>query len=147
MNTNEGLRYHARFAVKWPVTYGNEELFGRGTVLDVSHAACQLAGTMPVAVGMRLKLWIAPPHRENSLCVDEARVLWVKDHGCGLEFRGLSSRDQRWLMGFLETAERRNSFQRLLQSPSKMGRHAARLAVEGMKEDHSWLASYIHTHR
>jgi hypothetical protein len=31
-----GLRKHARFAVKWPVTYLNEGLSGEGTVLDIS---------------------------------------------------------------------------------------------------------------
>ncbi len=119
MRTNEGLRYYARFPVRWPVTYGNDELFGQGNVLDVSHAGCQLADTMPVAAGMVLKLWILPSHREDQLCVEEARVLWVKDYEFGIELRYLPSRDQRWLMGFLESAERRNSFRTLLQLPSK----------------------------
>lgn len=33
MKTHKGFRHHARFAVRWPVTYWNEGvLFGQGTV-------------------------------------------------------------------------------------------------------------------
>ena len=110
VNAKEGLRQQARFAVRWPVTYWNEGLFGQGTILDVSHIGCQLAGTMPVSVGMLLKLWISPLHKEEHLCVEEARVLWVRDYEFGLELRRLPSTDHRWLAGFLETAERRSSF-------------------------------------
>jgi hypothetical protein len=129
MKTTKSLRHHARFAVRWPVTYWNEGLFGQGTVLDVSHVGCQMAGTMPVAVGIVLKLWIRPPYREDKLCVEEARVLWAKDYEFGLELRRLPARDHRWLMGFLETAERRNSFRRFLQSPTKEDLAAMPLAL------------------
>ena len=129
MKTNEGLRHYARFAVKWAVIYWNEGLFGQGTVLDVSHVGCQMAGTMPVSVGMVLKLWIAPSHREDKLCVEEARVLWTKDNEFGLELRRMPASDHRWLLGFLETAERRNSFRRLLQSPTKEDLAAMPLAL------------------
>jgi PilZ domain-containing protein len=119
MKTNEGFRHHARFAVSWPVTYWNENvLFGQGTVLDISHVAGRLAGTMPVAVGMVLKVRIAPPQRENPLYVHEGRVLWAKGCKFGVELRGLSSTDHRWLIGFLQNAERRNSFRQVTQAPT-----------------------------
>ena len=129
MKSNEGVRCHPRFRVRWPATYWNEGLFGQGTVLHVSHLGCQLAGTMPAAVGMLLKLWISSPHREEPLCVEEARVLWVKEYEFGVELRRLPSSDHRWLMGFLESAERRNSFRGLRQSPSKEDLDAMPLAL------------------
>ena len=119
MKMNEGFRHHARFAVWWPVTYWNEDLlFGQGTVLDISHVACRLAGTMPVAVGMVLKVRIAPPQREDPLYVQEGRVLWAKGCIFGLELRGLSAIDHRWLVGFLQNAERRNSYRQVSQVPT-----------------------------
>jgi hypothetical protein len=107
MNTSEERRCHPRFPVKWLVLYGNKELFGQGTVLDVSHAGCQVAAMMPVTVGMRLKLWIFTPHRKDPLYVGEARVCWAKVSRFGLELRRLHLTDHSWLVSFLETAERR----------------------------------------
>jgi hypothetical protein len=59
---------------------------------------------------MLLTLSISPAHKEDRLAVEEARVLWVKGTQFGLEFRRLSPTDHRWLMRFLENAERRNSY-------------------------------------
>lgn len=129
MKSNEGLRHHVRFAVKWPVTYWNERLWGQGTVLDVSHVCCQLAGTITVAVGMVLKLLVSPPHKEEKLCIEEARVLWVRGYEFGVELRHLPSTDHYWLIGFLERAERRNSFRRGLQHPTKQDLAAMPLAL------------------
>ena len=111
MKTIKGQRTHSRFIAGWPVTYWNDELFGQGTVLNVSHVGCRMAGTMPVEKGMPLKLWISPPTKEDVLCIEEARVLWVKDHEFGVEFRSMAMIDQRELAAFLDSAERRQSFQ------------------------------------
>jgi hypothetical protein len=111
MNMSEELRSHPRFAVMWRVLYGNKELFGQGTVLNVSHGGCQVAAIMPVAVGMRLKLWIFTPYRHDPLYVGEARVCWTKVDRFGLELCRLHFMDHRWLMSFLENAQRRNNFQ------------------------------------
>lgn len=47
---------------------------------DLGRLPCgvQLAGTMPVAVGMVLKARIGPAQREEALYVHEARVLWAE---------------------------------------------------------------------
>jgi hypothetical protein len=111
MKTIKGQTTHSRFVAQWPVTYWNDELFGQGTVLNVSNLGCRMAGTMTVEEGMRLKLWISPPTKEDVLCIEEARVLWVKDHEFGVEFRSMDLIDQRELGVFLDNAERRQSFQ------------------------------------
>ena len=110
MKTRPRLRSHARFAVTWPIVYSNDELTSHGTVLDLSLIGCQVMGTVAVSVGMLLQLSISPPHKEENLCVELARVLWVKGDQFGLEFRRLPAMDQRWLLRFLENAERRNSY-------------------------------------
>jgi hypothetical protein len=129
MATKELLRCRARFSVKWPVTYWNEGLFGRGTILDISHVGCQMAGTMPVRAGMILKLWVAPPQGETRLCVEEARVLWSKEYEFGLEFRDMVPDERQWLIWYLDLAERRNSFRNLGELPSKEDLAAMPLAL------------------
>ena len=106
-------RQHARFVVQWPLFYANDELIGQGALLNLSQVGCQIAGTMPVHQGMILRMWVSPAHKEECLCVEEARVLWVKEHEFGLELGRLHSADHRWLKAFLETAERRDSFRRI----------------------------------
>lgn len=113
MASVQGNRQHARFEVQWPLLYANDELIGHGTMLNVSRLGCQIAGTMPVSEGMQLRIWVTPPHREETLCVEEARVLWVKGHEFGVELRRLAPFHQRWLQSFLETAERRDSFRKM----------------------------------
>jgi hypothetical protein len=51
----------------WPLLYANKELVGQGTLLTVSEREWQVVGTMPVKMGMGLKMWISPGHRDR-LC-------------------------------------------------------------------------------
>jgi hypothetical protein len=97
--------------VQWPMLYANKKLIGQGTVLNVSHECCEVAGTMPVEVGMVLKVWISPAHRDEAVYVKEARVLWSKAHQFGLELCRVDVQDYEWLMGFLENTECRHNFQ------------------------------------
>ena len=110
MKTRPTLRNHARFAVLWPIIYSNDGLSGHGTVRDLSLIGCQVKGMVPVSVGVVLQLSISPPHKEDKLCVEVARVLWVKGDQFGVEFQRLTPMDHRWLLRFLENAERRNSY-------------------------------------
>jgi PilZ domain len=92
------------------MVYSSEALTGEGTLLDLCQVGCRAEGTMQVNVGMLLTLSISPPHKEDQLCVQKARVLWVKDDHFGLELQGLAPADERWLQRYLENAERRNSY-------------------------------------
>ena len=129
MKAIKDQRSHWRFAARWPMTYSNDELFGHGTILNVCHTGCRVAGTMTVEEGMRLKLLITPPNKEEALCIEEARVLWVKDHEFGIGFRRMATIDQRELAAFLNSAERRQSFQPVLQSSYDDDRVARPLAM------------------
>ena len=129
MAMKEFLRCHARFSVKWPATYWNEGLFGQGTIMDISQIGCQMAGTMPVAAGMLLKLWVALPYGEHTLCIEQARVLWSKGYEFGLELRYMLPDDRQWLIRYLELAERRNSFRKHAEAPSKEDLAAMPLAL------------------
>ncbi len=97
------------FLVRWPLLYTNRKLIGQGTVLHVSHRSCRVAGTMPVAAGMVLTVWISPANRDEALYVKEARVLWAQTNEFELELRQVDSKDNQWLMSFLENAEHRHA--------------------------------------
>ncbi len=117
MKTIDEGRCRSEYDARWAVTYWNDELFGQGTILNISHQGCRIAGTMTVVEGMRLKLWISPPTKEDELCVEEARVLWVNDYEFGLAFQRVAAIDRRELAVFLQNIERRQSFQPV-HSPS-----------------------------
>lgn len=80
-------RKHARFAVKWAVTYSNDQLIGEGTVVNVCNGGCQIAGSIAATVGTRLELSISPSSKDDPLFVEIAEVRWNKDDQFGLEFR------------------------------------------------------------
>lgn len=93
--------------VAWPLLYANKELIGEGTLLKLStDRSCHVAGTMPVAVGMVLKVWISPANRDEALYLQEARVVWVRGHEFGIELRQVDLDDHQWLMRLLINAER-----------------------------------------
>jgi hypothetical protein len=105
MDSPREWREPSRLEVQWLVLYANKSLIGQGTLLTISQEGCQVAGTMPVAVGMVLKIWISPADRDEALYVKEARVLWVRAHQFWLEFRQVDGQDHQWLINFLENAD------------------------------------------
>jgi len=108
MGTIERHRHHARFDIRWPVLYGNDELLGQGTLLDISEMDCRVAGTMPVTAGMVLNLWVFPPHEGDELYVEEARVLWVNGQEFGFDIGRFQLPDLQWLKDDLERADCRD---------------------------------------
>jgi PilZ domain len=105
MDSLRKWREPSHLEMQWLVLYANKSLIGQGTLLTVSHEGCQVAGTMPVAVGMVLKVWISPADRDEALYVKEARVLWMRGHQFWLEFRQVDVQDHQWLINFLESAD------------------------------------------
>jgi hypothetical protein len=92
--------------VAWPLLYANKKFIGQGTMLKVSaDRGCHVAGTMPVAAGMVLRVWISPAHRDEALYVKEARVLWARRHEFWLDLRQVDSQDHQRLIRFLGTQQ------------------------------------------
>jgi hypothetical protein len=92
----------APVSVQWPLLYANTDLIGKGTLLTVTNFECVVAGTMPVAEGMLVKMWISPEQRNDALYVKAARVLWVRQNKFGIELVELDAYDQRWLTRFVQ---------------------------------------------
>jgi len=114
MNLLSAVRNHPRFPIQWPTLYGGHDFIGQGTVLDVSLMGCRMAGTMPPEPGLRLSLCLYPAHRNTEIYVEEARVKWITGEQFGIEFVKVRTKDLQWLIGYLDRAERRNSFRQLV---------------------------------
>jgi hypothetical protein len=114
MEAAERVRSQPRFGVQWPILYRGEDFIAEGTMVDVSLQGGRFAGTMPVEVGMRLGLYIDPPQKSDDLMIEEAVVTWVNNDQFGTQFINMRTQDMDWLRGYLEIAERRNSFRHVL---------------------------------
>ena len=114
MNLLNAVRNHPRFPIQWPTVYGGDDFIGQGTILDVSLMGCRMAGTMPPEPGLRLSLCVYPAHRNTEIYVEEARVKWITGEQFGIEFVKVRTKDLQWLIGYLDRAERRNSFRQLV---------------------------------
>jgi hypothetical protein len=85
MSRRHQIRREARPAfLLWQVFYGNEELAGEGTVLDMHTTGCRIAGTMPVKAGMRLRLSLRPRQYPKEIFETEGTVKWTKRLQFGL---------------------------------------------------------------
>ena len=93
---------HTSVSIQWPLLYANNDLIGKGTVLTISARECVVTGTMPVAEGMLLKVWISPAQRNDALYVKAASVVWARQNEFGLEMLQVDAQDQEWLTRFVE---------------------------------------------
>ncbi|HKY72580.1 MAG TPA: PilZ domain-containing protein [Nitrospira sp.] len=114
MEVSERVRSQPRFEVQWLMLYRGENFLAEGTMLDISLQGGRFAGTMPVKVGMRLAIYVDSPQKPEDLVIEEAVVRWVSEEQFGAEFIRMGADDMDWLRGYLEIAERRNSFRHLM---------------------------------
>ena len=114
METSEQVRSQPRFTVQWPMLYRGDDFIAEGTMVDISLGGGRFAGTMPVEIGMHLAIYIDPPQKSDDLMIEEAVVTWVSDGEFGTQFVKMRTQEMHWLKGYLEIAERRNSFRHVL---------------------------------
>lgn len=134
MDTSETVRKDPRFNVGWPILYIGDDFVAEGTIVDLSLDGGRFAGTMPVAVGMHLALFMDSPQKDEDLIIEDAVVMWVREHEFGAQFRKIRTDNQQWLRGYLETAERRHSFRRmsgLATDSSEVARVPLALSLKG----------------
>ena len=92
--------------ISWPVSYafvGSRNFLSKGTILDVTASGFRVTGTMPVEVGMRLRLWGGPPAKPAPFDI-RATVVWAKGHEFWLDLHSLGVEDRQWLTRFLAEA-------------------------------------------
>lgn len=85
--------------------FGDDELEGEASVIDVSTNGCQATSLTEVKVGTLLKLSLFLQDQEWPLRIDEAVVRWVRGQSFGLEFIGIRPAQRERLRALLMKAK------------------------------------------
>lgn len=85
-------RYHPRVPVQWPAVFFTSQVFGHGTVIDVSALAWRIRGSVRLVAGMQLTVLVCP-QGSGYFEIEEGTVLWAKDHEFALEIYQVRARD------------------------------------------------------
>jgi hypothetical protein len=91
-------RYHPRVSVEWPTVFFTSQVFGHGTVVDVSALAWRIRGSVPLVAGMHLAVRVWPqvpvgPPRAGYFEIEEGTVLWARDKEFALEIYQVRPQD------------------------------------------------------
>lgn len=106
-------RQHCRVPVLWRVVFYSDRLFAHGTVLDISPKGWRIASlvSVPTDVNMKLRVW-PRASQYQYLEIEEATVLWVKEHQFAIAITRLCPKDEETMfelekrtMGFRLTVE------------------------------------------
>lgn len=66
-----------------------------GMTIDFSPEGCAIQHeTLALHCGMRVKLRLALPDRQDCVEIDQAIVTWTRKHQCGIRFMALTQEDQ-----------------------------------------------------
>ena len=109
MEASERVRVHPLCHMQWPMLYCGADFVAEGTMLDLSLEEGRCAGTMPVEVGMRLRIYIDAQQKREDLIIEEAVVTWVSDNEFRTQFVKMESPNAKWLAGYFEMAEAASS--------------------------------------
>jgi hypothetical protein len=91
-------RYHPRVSVDWPTVFFTPQVFGHGTVVDVSALGWRIRGSVPLVAGMQLAVRVWPqllvePPRSGYFEIEEGTVLWARDKEFALEIYQVRAQD------------------------------------------------------
>lgn len=81
--------------------FGEEELEGEATILDLSTGGCQATSLTEVKLGAALKLSLFLQDQPWPLRIDESIVRWIRGDTFGLEFTGLRPAQRERLRSIL----------------------------------------------
>ena len=81
--------------------FGEDELEGEATILDISTNGCRATSLTEVRVGLSLKLSLFLQDQQWPLRIDEALVRWVDGQTFGLELVGIRPAQRERLRAFI----------------------------------------------
>jgi PilZ domain-containing protein len=83
------LRKNQRFNEVMPVRYRREGTVCEGLLNELALSGCSITGTVPVSVGMVLRVQLRVPGDPEPFLIERAMVKWVKRLEFGVEFEQL----------------------------------------------------------
>ena len=66
--------------------FGEDEFEGEATLLDISASGCRASSSIPLEIGMILRLSLFLPDHQWPLRINQAIVRWIDNKEFGLEF-------------------------------------------------------------
>ena len=101
--TKFSIRSFHRFPVQCRAYYSHNKERGTGTIWNLSLTGWRIDGTLPVAPGTVLSLWIVPPDKAPTIFVDRATVRWSRGVEFGLEMSAIRDREAALLKRLVES--------------------------------------------
>ena len=101
-------RKHTRFAVQLPVSFGENQISNRGTILNISAEGCAITSETVVDVAIYLQLTMQLLEREEPVQIDLAAVRWASATRFGVEFIKIRPEEEERLKKFVAVVESTN---------------------------------------
>ncbi len=98
-------RKHTRFAVQLPVSFGENQISNRGTILNVSAEGCAITSEAIVETAVYLQLAMQLREQEGPVQVDLAAVRWSSATKFGVEFIKIRPEEEQRLKKFVKALE------------------------------------------
>jgi PilZ domain len=95
------VREFRRFPVNCLLYFSSDEVYGKGTVWNVSLGGWRADSEVAVAIGTTLTLFIMLPDTRQAVLVDEAVVCWRRGYDFGLAIRKITPNDATRLRDFV----------------------------------------------
>jgi hypothetical protein len=95
------VREFRRFPVNCSLYFSSDEVYGKGTVWNLSLGGWRVDSEVKVPPGTTLTLFVMLPDSQQAVLVDEAVVCWRRRHDFGLAIRKISPDDAARLRGFV----------------------------------------------
>lgn len=95
------LREYRRFPVNCLLYFSSDQLYGTGTVWNLSLGGWRVDSEVAVATGTTLTLFVMLPDNKQAVVVDEATVCWSRGHEFGLAIREMQDQDASRLKDFI----------------------------------------------
>jgi hypothetical protein len=95
------IRQYRRFPVNCLLYFSSDELYGTGTIWNLSLGGWRVDSDVEVSTGTTLTLCVMLPDNKEALLVDQAAVCWSRGHEFGLVIREMKDQDRVRLRDFI----------------------------------------------
>ncbi|MDA2910554.1 PilZ domain-containing protein [Nitrospiraceae bacterium AH_259_D15_M11_P09] len=103
------LREYLRAAFECPAELFGDELFGEGTVLNLSIGGFAVESDQPVKAGMTLKLRVFLPDDEKPIVI-RATIRWAREGKFGVKTTLIGIEDKKRLREFIVSTVDKSSY-------------------------------------
>lgn len=95
------VREYHRIPVQCLLYFSSDQVYGTGTVWNLSLGGWRVDSDTPVKRGTTLTLFVMLPDNKHAVLVDEATVCWSRGHEFGLAIHKIQSKDGARLKDFI----------------------------------------------